>query len=106
ASTLEQAASIIVSNVDKKSNASEKSVRLCNYMDVYRLDRIEADGVFMAATATDAQIRKFGLRVGDVLITKDSEAPDDIAVPSLVVSTAPDLVCGYHLAIIRPKKGV
>lgn len=105
-STLENAASIIVSNVDKKSNASERSVRLCNYMDVYRLDRIEADGVFMAATASDAQVRKFGLRVGDVLITKDSETPCDIAVPSLVASTAPDLVCGYHLAIIRPKRGV
>ena len=74
-STLENAASIIVSNVDKKSNASERSVRLCNYMDVYRLDRIEADGVFMAATASDAQVRKFGLRVGDVLITCSASAP-------------------------------
>ena len=30
--------------------------------------------------------------------------PDDIAIPSFVGSTAPDLVCGYHLAIIRPRK--
>lgn len=102
---LDQAAQIIVSNVDKKSADKERPVRLCNYMDVYRLDRIEADMRFMAATATEAQISKFGLRVGDVLITKDSETPDDIAVPSFVASTAPDLVCGYHLAIIRPKKG-
>ncbi len=105
ATTLDSAAQIIVSNVDKKSADTEHPVRLCNYMDVYRLDRIEADMRFMAATATEAQISKFGLRVGDVLITKDSETPDDIAVPSFVASTAPDLVCGYHLAIIRPKKG-
>ena len=103
--TLEKAAQIIVSNVDKKSVVTERAVRLCNYMDVYRSDRIDADMDFMAATAVDAQIRKFGLRVGDVLITKDSETPDDIAVPSFVGSTAPDLVCGYHLAIIRPRKG-
>ena len=103
--TLDKAAQIIVSNVDKKSVATERAVRLCNYMDVYRTDRIDADMDFMAATAVDAQIRKFGLRVGDVLITKDSETPDDIAIPSFVGSTAPDLVCGYHLAIIRPRKG-
>ena len=103
--TLDKAAQIIVSNVDKKSVVTERAVRLCNYMDVYRSDRIDADMDFVAATAADAQIRKFGLRVGDVLITKDSETPDDIAVPSFVGSTAPDLVCGYHLAIIRPRKG-
>lgn len=103
--TLDKAAQIIVSNVDKKSSDAERAVRLCNYMDVYRSDRIEADMNFMVATAADAQIRKFGLRAGDVLITKDSETPDDIAIPSYVASTAPDLVCGYHLAIIRPRKG-
>jgi type I restriction enzyme, S subunit len=105
ATTLDQVAKVIVSNVDKKSVASENPVRLCNYMDVYRSDRIEADMDFMAATATTDQTRKFGLRVGDVLITKDSETPEDIAIPAYVASTAPDLVCGYHLAIIRPKMG-
>lgn len=104
--TLGSVAQIIVSNVDKKSVDSERPVRLCNYMDVYRLDRIEANLDFMSATATEAQIRKFGLRVGDVLITKDSETPDDIAIPSIVGSAAPDLICGYHLAIIRPKNEV
>lgn len=103
--TLDQVTKVIVSNVDKKSVASENPVRLCNYMDVYRSDRIEADMDFMTATATTDQTRKFGLRVGDVLITKDSETPEDIAIPAYVASTAPDLVCGYHLAIIRPKKG-
>ena len=103
--TLEKIAKIIVSNVDKKSVQDETAVRLCNYMDVYRSDQIEADMSFMAATATNAQIEKFVLKVGDVLITKDSETPDDIAVPSYVASTAADLICGYHLAMIRPKKG-
>jgi len=101
---LSSMAEIIVSNVDKKSRPSEHPVRLCNYTDVYASDRIEADRTFMAATASSAQIRRFRLHVGDVLITKDSETPQDIAVPSYVASTSPDLVCGYHLAIIRPRK--
>lgn len=103
--TIEGVASVLVSNVDKKSVKGERPVRLCNYMDVYRSDQIVTDMDFMAATATDAQIRKFGLTVGDVIITKDSETPDDIAIPTIVQSTAPDLVCGYHLAILRPMDG-
>ena len=37
-----------------------------------------------------------------MIITKDSETPDDIGIPSLVDSAVSDLVCGYHLAMIRP----
>lgn len=98
---LQQIADIIVSNVDKKSEPDELPVRLCNYTDVYKNDTIRADMDFMEATATPAQIKKFGLKVGDVIITKDSEDPSDIAVPAYVAETAADLVCGYHLAIIR-----
>lgn len=103
--TLDKTAQVLISNVDKKLDEKEQAVRLCNYMDVYSFNRIESDMNFMVATAAKAQIQKFGLRVGDVLITKDSETPDDIAIPSYVGSTAPDLVCGYHLAIIRPRNG-
>jgi type I restriction enzyme S subunit len=57
----------------------------------------------METTATPEEISRFGLRAGDVLITKDSEEWSDIAIPAMVAEAAPDLVCGYHLAIIRPK---
>lgn len=103
--TLGDAAQVIVSNVDKKTTAGEVPAHLCNYMDVYRSDRIDADMPFMRATATPAQIDRFGLQVGDVVITKDSETPDDIAIPSYVESTTGELVCGYHLAIVRPHRG-
>ena len=56
----------------------------------------------MHATASETEIVKFGLAVDDVLITKDSESWDDIGVPALVRETAGDLVCGYHLALVRP----
>ena len=41
-----------------------------------------------------------------MVITKDSETADDIAMPTYVANTAGDLVCGYHLAIVRPGKKV
>jgi type I restriction enzyme S subunit len=56
----------------------------------------------MKATARQDQIDDLSLKEGDVLITKDSESPDDIAVPAYVPSSLPGVVCGYHLAHVRP----
>lgn len=100
--SLGSVADIRFSNVDKKSEPGEVPVRLCNYTDVYSNDYVTADMEFMRATATRTEIDRFGVRVGDVIITKDSETPNDIGVPAIIDSTAPDLVCGYHLAMIRP----
>ena len=94
----------VVSNVDKLSVDHEIPVRLCNYTDVYNNDFISMSLDFMQATATEDEIERFGLQVGDVVITKDSESWDDIGVPALVWETADDLVCGYHLALLRPRR--
>ena len=99
---LKSIASIQLSNVDKKSVEGQESVRLCNYVDVYYNEHITPDLDFMAATATPEQVRRFSLRKGDVLITKDSESWKDIAVPAVVASNMPDVLCGYHLAHVRP----
>lgn len=96
------AAAVRFSSVNKKSEFGETPVRLCNYTDVYNNTYIDAAMAFMQATATQSEIDRFGLRNGDVIITKDSETPDDIGVPAVVDSTGPDIVCGYHLALIRP----
>ena len=95
-----------VSNVDKHSFDDELPVRLCNYTDVYKNDRVSPDMDLMVATATPQEIKHFHLEVGDVVITKDSESWNDIAVPAYVEGTADDFVCGYHLAFIRPRKEV
>ena len=91
------------SNVDKHTVEGQSPVRLCNYVDVYKNDSIVDSLDFMAASATRDQIRKFRIRQGDTLITKDSETADDIGVPSFVEYEADDLICGYHLAIVRPR---
>jgi len=90
------------SNVDKHSVEGELPVRLCNYTDVYKNDAIVGELPFMAATAPAEQVERFRIRIGDTLITKDSETANDIGVPAYVAYEAGDLVCGYHLSIIRP----
>ena len=104
AKPLRSAADYVVSNVDKVPDDDEVPVRLCNYTNVYNNESITLAIDFMHATASEAEIAKFGLEVDDVLITKDSESWDDIGVPALVRETAGDLVCGYHLALLRPLK--
>jgi len=93
-----------VSTIDKKTAPGEVPVRICNYVDVYKNDHIVGTITFMRATATAQEAERFLLRVGDVIITKDSESWTDIGVPALVEYAAPDLVCGYHLAILRTRE--
>ena len=99
---LKSFARVSLSNVDKKSVEGQASVRLCNYVAVYSAESIDANSDFMPATATAEQIQRFSLRSGDVLMTKDSETWLDIAVPALVSKNLPGVLCGYHLAHVRP----
>lgn len=97
---------VIPSNVDKKSKDNEPLVSLCNYTDVYNNEFITMDLDFMKATASHDQIRKLSLNVNDIIITKDSESADDIAVPAIVTEKLDNVVCGYHLTIIKPNKNI
>jgi type I restriction enzyme S subunit len=98
---LGNAAEILFSNVDKHTVEGEVPVRLCNYVDVYRNDRITGAIDFMEASADQKEITRFQIRLGDVLATKDSETPDDIGIQALVAEDLPGVLCGYHLALIR-----
>ena len=100
---LKEFASVQLSNVDKKAVGGQYGVLLCNYVDVYYNDRVQAGIDFMPATATPEQIRRFSLHKGDVLITKDSETWEDIAVPAVVTANLSGVLCGYHLAHVRPQ---
>src|SRR5450755_4258448 len=75
---LDAVADVLFSNVDKHTMDGETSVRLCNYVDVYKNDRITGGIDFMEASADDREIRKFQIHRGDILATKDSEEADDI----------------------------
>ena len=101
---LRTVAEMRVSNVDKHTKKGEFPVRLCNYVDVYKNERITQAMHFMSATASQDEIKRFRLERDDVLITKDSETWDDIGVPALVTESADDLLSGYHLALLRPFK--
>ena len=99
-------AEVNFSTVDKHIHKEEKQVRLCNYVDVYKHEYITNDFDFMIATATEAEIKRFTVEKGDVIITKDSETAADIAIPALVVEDLENVVCAYHLAHIKPNRAL
>ncbi|TAK64591.1 MAG: restriction endonuclease subunit S, partial [Dehalococcoidia bacterium] len=51
-------ATVRFSSVDKKSVAGEKSVHLCNYMEVWKNPYIDDDMPFMEATANAREIKQ------------------------------------------------
>lgn len=99
-------ADISFSGVDKKSAPNEIPVRLCNYVDVFHNHQIDGRIEFQEATATEREVAKFQLRRGDVVFTKDSETAEEIAEPAYVAEDLDGVLCGYHLAIARPREGV
>ena len=100
--TLSEVSDIKPSNVDKKIHANEIKVFLCNYMDVYSNNYLNKQLNYSEGSVTNTELLKFRLKKDDVIITKDSETPDDIAIPSVVTEELKNVVCGYHLALIRP----
>ena len=99
---LKYVAKILPSNVDKHIYPDEIQVRLCNYTDVYYNDYITVDTVLKKGSCKESEFAKFVLKKSDVIITKDSEIPDDIGVPTYVKDDLDSVVCGYHLTMLRP----
>jgi len=100
---LHDVATIKTSNVDKKSAKYDAPVKLCNYVDVYYHSKITSEIDFMISTASENEIERFTLHAGDVVFTKDSEDPYDIGIPTLIKEEIENLVCGYHLSIVKPE---
>lgn len=96
-----------ISPVDKILKEEEEKVSLCNYTDVYKNTYITSNIEFMDGSASENEISRFQIQDGDVLITKDSESWDDIGIPAIVVGNFENItLCGYHLALMRPKKKI
>lgn len=103
---LKYIAQVTFSSVDKHTNEGELPIRLCNYTDVYYNDFITRNMELMEASATPDEVKRFSLKKGDVLVTKDSEEWNDIAVPALVTDDMDNVLCGYHLALVRPNPDI
>lgn len=99
---LKYIAKIVPSYVDKLTTPDEIPVKLCNYTDVYYNDYITVDTILAKGSCTQTEYSRSSLVKDYVVITSDSETPDDIGVPAYVKDDLDNVVCGYHLTIIKP----
>ena len=88
--------------IDKKIRPNEVSVRLVNYLDVYRKDFITSQDLHHFVTATPIQASRCRVRKGDVFFTPSSEVRDDIAHSAVAMENIPDAVYSYHVIRLRP----
>ena len=99
-------AEVAFSGVDKRTIEGEFPVKLCNYTDVFYNRHIQASMDFMPATATQSELKRWALKQGDVLFTKDSETADEIGIPAFVADDLTNVLCGYHLGLARPSQAM
>ncbi len=100
-SKLKYFASVNFSSVDRHEFDEERRVSVCHYLDTYRNEFIDLLKKFPTGTCTESEFTKYSLKNGDIVLTKDSETPDDIGIPTFIADDLENTVCGYHLAIVR-----
>lgn len=101
---LSEVANVELSSIDKKIKPDEKSVKLCNFTDVYYNWAITKDNLelCMNGSVKNSEYQKLSLKKGQVAITKDSETRDDIGMPCYISDDFENAVLGYHCALITP----
>ncbi len=93
--------SVELSSVDRHIVEDEIPVDVCHYTQVYKNEKINKTTKLSKGTCTPQELKKFSLFKGDILLTKDSESPDDIGIPTFIEEVLEGTVCGYHLCHIR-----
>lgn len=88
---------------DKKIIASEKTVSLVNFVDVYKGKVLDNKLEYMKVSCPEHKISQINLRKNDLLITPSSETRDDIGVANIVVEDLNNTVFSYHILRMRLK---
>jgi len=93
-----------LSTVDRHEYDDEIQVSICHYPQVYHNEKITIQTKLPQGTCNEKELEKFRLKKDDVLITKDSETPNDIGVPVYIEDNIKNAVCGYHIAQLSTDK--
>ena len=102
--TLGSVGKISSAGVDKKMVDGEKSVRLLNYLDVFRREFIFDHDLTHSVTAPDRKIANCNVLKGDVFFTPSSETREEVGIPAVAVEDMPGVVYSYHVVRFRPNR--
>lgn len=99
--SLSEIGEISGAGVDKKIIESEKSIKLLNYMDIYRNKYITKDIPSMIVSASDIKIKQCNVLKGDIFFTPSSEVLNDIGKSSVALENIDGVVYSYHIMRLR-----
>lgn len=99
--TLSEIGEISGAGVDKKIIEGEKSIKLLNYMDIYRNKYITKDIPSMVVSASDIKIKQCNVLKGDIFFTPSSEVLNDIGKSSVALENIVGVVYSYHIMRLR-----
>lgn len=98
---LKYVSDIFSSSVDRHIHQDEIQSSICHYPDVYNNEFINNEIELNKGSCSEVEFQRYILKKGLVILTKDSETPDDIGNPCYVEIDFDNVVCGYHLTIIK-----
>ena len=98
---LKYVSDIFSSSIDRHIHEDEIQVSICHYPDVYNNEFINDEIELNKGSCSEVEFQRYILKKGLVILTKDSETPDDIGNPCYVEIDFDNVVCGYHLTIIE-----
>lgn len=87
--------------VDKKINSNERSIRLLNYMDIYRNRYITKNIPIMIVSASERKIEQCNILRGDIFFTPSSEVINDIGKSAVALEDMDGCVYSYHIMRLR-----
>jgi type I restriction enzyme S subunit len=99
--TLGEIGLVSSAGVDKKKIEGEKSIKLLNYMDVYRNRYLSKDIPSMIVTASDKKIEQCNILKGDIFFTPSSEVLNDIGNSAVALENMDGVVYSYHIMRLR-----
>lgn len=94
---------VFSSSVNRHLHKNEIQVYVCHYPMVYYNEFINENIQMEKGSCREDEYKKYILKKGQVILTKDSESPDDIGIPCYIENDFNNVVCGYHLTIIQKK---
>lgn len=90
--------------VDKKTIDGETKVRLLNFVDVFRREKIFNHELIQEVTAPKDKINKCNVKKGDIFFTPSSETREELAMSSVAYEDMEGVVYSYHIVRFRLKQ--
>jgi type I restriction enzyme, S subunit len=90
--------------VDKKTINGETKVRLLNFVDVFRREKLFNHELTQEVTSPKDKIHKCNVKKGDIFFTPSSETREELAMSSVAYEDMENVVYSYHIVRFRLKQ--